>query len=109
MEKNIQLLTSSVTPFGVPPSPKGKAYLPDKREIDVLDILVNQKHTRKREGFHERKTDTFALAADFWITAGLCRYIGGTRLVCSAEHGCPCHPRRCCGYAMQQNLGGHLG
>jgi len=27
-----QVLTSSVTPFGVPPSPKGKAYLPDKRE-----------------------------------------------------------------------------
>ena len=36
LEKNIQLLTSSVTPFGVPPSPKGKAYLPDKREFEKI-------------------------------------------------------------------------
>ena len=57
LEKNIQLLTSSVTPFGVPPmnqgivatgndndykfaarstTPKGKAYLPDKREMAVV-------------------------------------------------------------------------
>ncbi|MBQ3147203.1 MAG: hypothetical protein IJB91_05690, partial [Oscillospiraceae bacterium] len=38
LEKNIQLLTSSVTPFGVPPSPKGKAYLPDKREFIGMEI-----------------------------------------------------------------------
>ena len=45
--------TSSVTPVGVPPSPEGKAYLPDKWQFPALSnpiIHPTQKPSAKRRG-----------------------------------------------------------